>query len=305
MSVRLLVLAAAVLLATAPAAHAQGVTNPAQNPAPITITIDGQTYHDGRDTLPGFDDDLCTAIPNVQYDFDDDQIQYYDGGGELVQTAHWTEWDRISGYDTWRKQHQGATPTATPTPAPTSAATTTPAPTSAAAATPAPTSSAGRTPTTKTTSTSSGKSRTTAATTDKSTSTKHAAGSAATTTTTDGASPTGAKHAGSSSAKHSTSGAANDGTADRPAGGGGGGGNGAAPPPASNQPVSGGGTSQTGGGSAPPPTTKLKLASQTLGGPRDTRLAGAGILLALFALGCLGLVFGEFRHQMFGRPHTR
>ena len=47
----------------------QGVTNPADHPAPITVTIDGQTYHDGLDTLPGYDDYACTPIPNVQYDF--------------------------------------------------------------------------------------------------------------------------------------------------------------------------------------------------------------------------------------------
>ena len=50
-------------------AHAQGITNPAEHPAPITVTIDGQTYHDGLDTLPGYDDEACTPIPNVQYDF--------------------------------------------------------------------------------------------------------------------------------------------------------------------------------------------------------------------------------------------
>ena len=43
------------------------------------MTIDGQTYRDGADTLPGYDDDACTPIPNVQYDFADNQIQYYDG----------------------------------------------------------------------------------------------------------------------------------------------------------------------------------------------------------------------------------
>ena len=37
------------LFATPGAAHAQGVTNPADHPAPISVTIDGQTYTDGRD----------------------------------------------------------------------------------------------------------------------------------------------------------------------------------------------------------------------------------------------------------------
>ena len=41
------------LLAAAPAARAQGITNPAEHPAPITVTIDGQKYTDGLDTLPG------------------------------------------------------------------------------------------------------------------------------------------------------------------------------------------------------------------------------------------------------------
>ncbi len=39
----------------------------------ITVTIDGQTYHDGLDTLPGYDDEACTPIPNVQYDFADNR----------------------------------------------------------------------------------------------------------------------------------------------------------------------------------------------------------------------------------------
>ena len=41
-----------------------------------------QTYTDGKDTLPGYDDQLCTPIPGVQYDFAANEIQYYDGGGE-------------------------------------------------------------------------------------------------------------------------------------------------------------------------------------------------------------------------------
>lgn len=293
MSVRLLVLISAVLLTAAPAAHAQGVTNPAENPAPITITIDGQTYHDGRDTLPGYDDDLCTAIPNVQYDFDNDQIQYYDSGGELIDTAHWTEWSRISSYDTWVKQHGGGTPTATPTPA----ATATPAPTSAAVATPAPTSSAGKSPssTTKSPANRSGRSR---STTHERTPTKSAAGAGATATPSHRATharSAPAKHAEASSSRPSSGAAASD-----PAGGGGG--SGTTPPPESSTPVSSAVATPSGGGSVPAAKTKFKLASQTLGGSRDTRLAGAGILVALFALGCLGLVFGEFRHHVFGRP---
>ncbi len=103
-------------LAIATAAFATDVTNPAQNPAPVTITIDGQVYHDGLDTLPGYDDYACTPIPDVQYDFGTNQIHYYDNNGNLLATTHWTEWARISSYQTWLKQHQTTTPpSATPT----------------------------------------------------------------------------------------------------------------------------------------------------------------------------------------------
>ena len=126
-------LGAAVWSLAAPAAHAQGITNPAKNPFPVTVTIDGQSYSDGRDTLPGYDDELCTPIPNVQYDFAENQILYYSGDGELLKTARWTEWARISSYQTWLDQQNAATPTptATATPAPTSAPTTS-APTTSA-----------------------------------------------------------------------------------------------------------------------------------------------------------------------------
>src|ERR1700743_3423354 len=120
----MLALPAVALLAVAPAAHATDITNPAQHPAPVTVTIDGQTYHDGQDTLPGYDDYACTPIPNVQYDFADDEIQYYDGDNNLITTAHWTEWSRITSYQTWVDQQQAAAATPTPT---------------AAAATPTPT----------------------------------------------------------------------------------------------------------------------------------------------------------------------
>ncbi len=82
----------AALFAMAPAAGATDITNPADHPYPITVTIDGQTYHDGQDTLPGYDDYACTAIPNVSYDFADNEIDYYDDDGNLITTAHWTEW---------------------------------------------------------------------------------------------------------------------------------------------------------------------------------------------------------------------
>jgi len=89
MKLRVALLSVAVW-SIAPAAHAQGVTNPAKNPSPIEVTIDGQTYSDGRDTLPGYDDVACTPIPGIQYDFENDQIQYYDSYGKLLKTANWT-----------------------------------------------------------------------------------------------------------------------------------------------------------------------------------------------------------------------
>ena len=118
------------LLGVAPAAQATDITNPAEHPDPITLTIDGQTYRDGADTLPGYDDYACTPIPNVQYDFADDQIQYYDDQSELVETAHWTEWTRISSYETWAAQQQagspsGPTTTSSANAAPTASSTTT------------------------------------------------------------------------------------------------------------------------------------------------------------------------------------
>jgi hypothetical protein len=94
-------------IAMAPgAASAAEITNPAQHPYPITVTIDGQTYHDGEDTLPGYDDYLCTPIPDVVYDFADNEILYYDDQGDLLAVAPWTEWSRISSYQTWLKQQQ-------------------------------------------------------------------------------------------------------------------------------------------------------------------------------------------------------
>ena len=136
------------LFGVAPAAHAQGVTNPAEHPAPITVTIDGQTYHDGQDTLPGYDDEACTPIPNVQYDFASDEIQYYSADGELLKTAHWTEWSRISSYETWKEQQQAGQPTATPTPTSTSSATATPAPSSNTTTSPSTTSPSTTSPST-------------------------------------------------------------------------------------------------------------------------------------------------------------
>ena len=162
-----LVLSSALLgAALAPAAHATDITNPAANPAPITVTIDGQTYRDGADTLPGYDDYACTPIPNVQYDFSNDEIQYYDGQGTLITTAHWTEWDRISSYQTWVDQQHAGTPSNTNNSTPSSGdATPTPAATGPAATSPTATSNATTSPTVKSkSSTTKTKSSTTKAT---------------------------------------------------------------------------------------------------------------------------------------------
>jgi len=99
-----------VKTAAAPAAQATDITNPAEHPAPITVTIDGNTFSDGQDTLPGYDDFACTPIPNVQYDFANNELQYYDGDGNLVKTVHWTEWSRISSYQTWADQQKASSP---------------------------------------------------------------------------------------------------------------------------------------------------------------------------------------------------
>jgi hypothetical protein len=99
---------AGLVMIAAPGAWATDVTNPAQHPYPVTVTIDGQTYHDGQDTLPGYDDTACTAIPNVQYDFGSNEIDYYDDDGNLLKTAPWTEWSRISSYATWKAQQSGS-----------------------------------------------------------------------------------------------------------------------------------------------------------------------------------------------------
>jgi hypothetical protein len=95
-------------LALAPAAHATDITNPADNPAPITVTVGGQSYTDGQDTLPGYDDYACTAIPGVEYDFADNEVIYHTDNG--TKSVHWTEWDRIAGYQTWKAQQSSPKP---------------------------------------------------------------------------------------------------------------------------------------------------------------------------------------------------
>ena len=52
------------------------VTNPADNPHKITVKgDDGQTYVDGQDTLPGYDDEECTYIPGAWFDCDNSKPQ--------------------------------------------------------------------------------------------------------------------------------------------------------------------------------------------------------------------------------------
>jgi hypothetical protein len=83
-------------VAAAVPAHA-AVTNPADNPVPITVTgDDGNTYVDGQDTLPGFDDLARTYIPGAWFDFAGDRAHHADG-----QSIPWTEWDRATGYEAW------------------------------------------------------------------------------------------------------------------------------------------------------------------------------------------------------------
>lgn len=83
--------------ALGPAVAAQAVTNPADNPSPITVKgDDGNTYIDGQDTLPGFDDEECTYIPGAFFDFANNRVHYADG-----QSIAWTEWSRATGYSEW------------------------------------------------------------------------------------------------------------------------------------------------------------------------------------------------------------
>ena len=118
-------LSAAVIaagLTVIPAWTALAVTNPADNPHPITVTgDDGNTYHDGADTLPGYDDEECTYIPGAWFDFAANRVRYADG-----QSIPWTEWDRASGYQQWlASQNNSSNPTPTPTPTDSSGVTTT------------------------------------------------------------------------------------------------------------------------------------------------------------------------------------
>lgn len=90
---------------------AQAVTNPADNPHPITVKgDDGKTYSDGEDTLPGYDDEACTYIPGAYFDFDNNRVRYADG-----QSIPWTEWDRATGYKEWKAKKDAPAPS-TPKP---------------------------------------------------------------------------------------------------------------------------------------------------------------------------------------------
>ncbi len=106
--------ALAAALAVLPAWSASAVTNPASYPYPITVTgDDGNVYHDGLDTLPGYDDEECTYIPGAYFDFAKNLVHYADG-----KSIPWTEWDRASGYKVWLTSQKGSTskPTTTSSP---------------------------------------------------------------------------------------------------------------------------------------------------------------------------------------------
>jgi hypothetical protein len=127
--------ALAAALAVLPAWSASAVTNPAANPYPVTVTgDDGNVYHDGLDTLPGYDDEECTYIPGAYFDFSKNLVHYADG-----KSIPWTEWDRASGYKVWLTNQksstskQTATATATASPVSKSASTSDPEATSSAA----------------------------------------------------------------------------------------------------------------------------------------------------------------------------
>lgn len=112
-----------VLGSLALAQPAQAITNPADNPHPITVKgDDGKTYTDGEDTLPGYDDEACTYIPGASFDFENNKVRYADG-----QSIPWTEWDRATGYKEWKaKQDQPKPAPTTAKPAPKAAKTTAP-----------------------------------------------------------------------------------------------------------------------------------------------------------------------------------
>lgn len=94
----------ALLGGIAIAAPASAVTNPADNPVRIVVRgDDGQTYVDGQDTLPGYDDEACTYIPGAWFDFKNNRVHYADG-----QSIPWTEWDRASGYQEWLKSNSSS-----------------------------------------------------------------------------------------------------------------------------------------------------------------------------------------------------
>ena len=113
-----------VLTSLALAQPAQAITNPADNPRPITVKgDDGKTYTDGEDTLPGYDDEACTYIPGASFDFENNKVRYADG-----QSITWTEWDRATGYKEWKAKQGQAAPAPAKTTAPKPVKTTAPAP---------------------------------------------------------------------------------------------------------------------------------------------------------------------------------
>lgn len=308
--------AVAALLVAAPAARATEITNPADHPAPIDLTIDGQSYHDGEDTLPGYDDYACTPIPNVQYDFAENQIQYYDAGGDLVKAVRWTEWSRISSYDTWVEQQKAGsgstttTPTTTgTTPAAASPTTTGTTTQSAAATAPAASGPAATTPTT-TTKTSTTKTTSAAKTTKGSGSTTEASqpeasgdegsSSRGATSKAEGTSDATPKAASSQRGDGAKSAAAGASAVDAPA----------ADAPAADPSTTAPAATATAASSAAPsaagaPKYQLASAPGAAGGVGDTRPVGVAILAAVFATAGLAFLFGSARRRRaFGRRHV-
>ena len=290
------------------AAHAADVTNPAQHPAPIKVTIDGQTYNDGLDTLPGYDDEACTPIPNVQYDFANDEIQYYDSQGELLTTAHWTEWSRISSYQTWVDQQHGGPPSSSPTPSPSATSTPAPSPSTASSPTPSP-SNAGPAAGGPVTTGAAQRTRSSAPSTKSSAPKTH--GSAPKTTSSGVKSPSSHDTAATTPKRDTPSHAKKRGTStkDNPASsptraetGAPAGGSGTGAPVATNT------LAPSPGAGAPSPspqgTTKYKLASARTGAGAsagDTRAAGVVILAALAAVAGLAFLFGWAGRPDFAR----
>ena len=306
------VVLAGALLAVTPAAQATDITNPADHPAPIILTIDGQDYRDGADTLPGYDDYACTPIPNVQYDFAENEIQYYDEQGDLVKTAHWTEWSRISSYETWVEQQRAASPPGSSTPSNADAAPAATSPTTTdSAATPAAATPAATSPTTtsaaagtkrSTTKTKSPRSKTPSSTTKTSSvatktprpATTSASSRGTASATREQAAPSHVRKRGASTASSTKRRAVTS----RPATAASAADASAAPSDATTSQGNGAPSSTATAAGTP----KYELVSHKgVGGEvGDTRPVGVGILVAVFAAAGIAFLFGVGRRGIRG-----